>query len=49
MRTRLSNELRWQLHDLWPDWELPAKALAHAGWQTKVASGSRALSRPPRF
>ena len=38
MRTRLSNELRWQLHDLWPDWELPAKALAHAGWQTKVAS-----------
>jgi transposase len=38
MRTRLSNELRWQLHDLWPDWELPAKALAHPGWQTKVAS-----------
>jgi transposase len=34
MRTRLSNELRWQLHD----WELPAKALAHPGWQTKVAS-----------
>jgi transposase len=25
MRTRLSNELRWQLHDLWPDWELPAR------------------------
>ena len=20
MRTRLSNERRWQLHDLWPDW-----------------------------
>jgi transposase len=38
MRTRLSNELRWQLHDLWPDWELPTKALAHPGWQTKVAS-----------
>lgn len=38
MRTRLSNELRWQLHDLWPEWELPAKALAHPGWQTKVAS-----------
>jgi transposase len=38
MRTRLSNELRWQLHDLWPAWELPAKALAHAGWQMKVAS-----------
>ena len=38
MRTRLSNELRWQLHDLWPDWELPAKALAHPGWQTKVTA-----------
>jgi transposase len=22
-RTRLINELRWQLHDLWPDWEIP--------------------------
>jgi transposase len=38
MRTRLSNELRWQLHDLWPDFELPAKALTQPGWQTKVAS-----------
>jgi transposase len=38
MRTRLSNELRWQLHDLWPDFEIPAKALAQPGWQTKVAS-----------
>lgn len=38
VRTRLSNELRWQLHDLWPEWELPAKALAHSGWQTKIAS-----------
>jgi transposase len=38
MRTRLSNELRWQLHDLWPDWELPAKAFAQLGWQTKIAS-----------
>lgn len=36
MRTRLSNELRWQLHDLWPDWEIPVKALAQPGWQTKV-------------
>ncbi|MDQ6821194.1 MAG: transposase, partial [Actinomycetota bacterium] len=38
MRTRLVNELRWQLHDLWPDWEIPAKALIQPGWQTKVAS-----------
>jgi len=38
MRTRLVNELRWQLHDLWPDLEIPAKALTQPGWQTKVAS-----------
>ncbi len=37
MRTRLINELRWQLHDLWPEWEIPAKALIHPGWQLKVA------------
>ena len=38
MRTRLVNELRWQLHDLWPEWELPAKALTQPGWQKKVAA-----------
>jgi transposase len=38
MPTRLVNDLRWQLHDLWPDFELPAKALTQPGWQTKVAS-----------
>ena len=38
MRTRLVNELRRQLHDLWPDLEIPAKALTQPGWQTKVAS-----------
>ena len=32
------NELRWQLHDLWPDWEIPAKAFAQPGWQTKIAA-----------
>jgi transposase len=41
-RTRLSNELRWQLHDLWPEWEIPAKALVHPAWQVKV---SRRLQR----
>jgi transposase len=35
-RTRLINELRWQLHDLWPDWELPAGVLIHPAWQAKV-------------
>ena len=26
-RTRLINELRWQLHDLWPEWEIPKRVL----------------------
>jgi hypothetical protein len=36
-RTRLINELRWQLHDLWPDWEIPKRVLIRPAWQTKVA------------
>ena len=48
MRTRLSNELRWQLHDLWPDWEIPTKAFGQPSWQTKIGARLRAPSRPPR-
>jgi transposase len=36
-RTRLINELRWQLHDLWPEWEIPKRALTAARWQRSVA------------
>jgi transposase len=36
-RTRLINELRWQLHDLWPEWEIPTGVLIGAGWQQQVA------------
>jgi transposase len=36
-RTRLINELRWQLHDLWPEWEIPKRVLVRPGWQTKIA------------
>jgi transposase len=36
-RTRLINELRWQLHDLWPDYSVPKRALIGLGWQVKVA------------
>ena len=38
MRTRLSNELRWQLHDLWPDSEIPTKAFGQPSWQTKIGA-----------
>lgn len=36
-RSRLICELRWQLHDLWPDWEIPKRALVGADWQRQVA------------
>src|SRR3984957_12828821 len=44
-RTRMINELRWQLHDLWPEWELPPRALIHPTWQAKI---SRRLGRAER-
>ncbi|MFZ1993933.1 MAG: IS110 family transposase [Solirubrobacteraceae bacterium] len=40
-RTRLINELRWQLHDLWPEWEIPKRVLIGAAWQTKIAQRLR--------
>jgi transposase len=40
-RTRLINELRWQLHDLWPDWSIPKRVLIQPGWQTTVVGRLR--------
>jgi len=40
-RTRMINELRWQLHDLWPDSEIPKRVLIHPAWQTKIAQRLR--------
>ncbi len=36
-RTRLINDLRWNLHDLWPELQIPARALIGAGWQDRLA------------
>jgi hypothetical protein len=35
-RTRLINDLRWGLHDLWPEFEIPPRALIDRGWQYRV-------------
>ncbi len=35
-RTALINDLRWNLHDLWSEYEIPARALIHRGWQDRV-------------
>jgi transposase len=36
-RTALINDLRWGLHDLWPELEIPPRALTGRGWQERVA------------
>ena len=41
-RTRLINELRWQLHDLWPEFEIPERALIGQGRQQVARRLSRA-------
>jgi transposase len=35
-RTALINDLRWGLHDLWPEFEIPPRALIHGSWQDRV-------------
>ena len=44
-RTRLINELRWGLHDLWPELEIPPRALTSTNWQERVAGR---LARAPQ-
>jgi transposase len=36
-RTALINDLRWGLHDLWPEFEIPERALTGPRWQERVA------------
>jgi transposase len=36
-RTRSINELRWQLHDLWPELDIPLRALTGAAWPARIA------------
>src|SRR4051794_23595246 len=35
-RTALINDLRWGLHDLWPGFEIPERALIRRCWQERV-------------
>jgi transposase len=36
-RTRLINDLRWSMHDMWPEFEIPIRALTAGNWQERVA------------
>ena len=44
-RTALINDLRWQLHDLWPEFEIGPRAPTGIRWQERVASR---LARAPQ-
>src|SRR3954452_14272985 len=35
-RTQLINDLRWHLHDLWPELEIPARVLTGGRWADRV-------------
>jgi transposase len=37
-RTALINDLRWGLHDLWPEFEIPERALIRRCWQERLAA-----------
>jgi transposase len=37
-RTRLINDLRWNLHDLWPELEIPARVLIAVHWPQRLAA-----------
>jgi transposase len=41
-RTRIQNRLRWHLHELWPELEIPATALDRSKWLERIG---RRLSR----
>jgi transposase len=36
-RGALNNDVLWHLHDLWPELELPGRALLHAKWSSRIA------------
>jgi hypothetical protein len=35
-RIALINDMRWTLHDLWPEFEIPLRALITACWQERL-------------
>jgi len=37
-RTQLINDLRWHLHDLWPELDIPARGLTTSRWQDRLAA-----------
>lgn len=44
-RTALMNDLRWTLHDLWPELEIPPRALKTGCWQQRIGDRLRRAER----
>jgi transposase len=47
-RTRLINDLRWSLHDMWPELEIPPRAMISTCWQQRVAGRLTRASQSTR-
>jgi transposase len=47
-RTALINDLRWHLHDLWPEFEIPARHLREPVTQTKAGRRLQAAEQTAR-
>ena len=43
-RTALINDLRWQLHDIDPEFEVPARRFTQRNWQARAARKLKALA-----
>ena len=43
-RTALINDLRWHLHDLDPDFEVPLRSFINRNWQTRTTRKLRAMT-----
>ena len=48
MRTALSNDLLWHLHDLWPEQTFPACALLSKKWTVRIARRLARAEQTPR-
>jgi transposase len=47
-RTALINDLRWHLHDLWPDLEIPSRRLGSTQVQNRIARKLKTAQRTAR-
>jgi transposase len=47
-RTALINDLRWSLHDMWPEFEIPPRVLITSAWQERIGRRLARAEQTPR-